>query len=126
MTALVLGLCLIVQCMMHFAVIGFYELNKSYIAKNLCENKDKPQMKCCGKCYLRKQLKKGYEQENPSKGAPTKVEKNEVVAFILPISLPPNHYRIVLPTPTLRTPVYQHLYHSTIPVSIFHPPSISC
>jgi len=34
-----------------------YYANYDYIAKELCENKDKPYLECNGKCYLEKQLK---------------------------------------------------------------------
>lgn len=35
-----------------------YVLNKKYIAANLCENKGRPAMKCEGKCYLCKKIRK--------------------------------------------------------------------
>jgi hypothetical protein len=35
-----------------------YTMNQPYIAANLCENKAKPQLRCKGKCYLKKQLAK--------------------------------------------------------------------
>ncbi|RAJ05167.1 hypothetical protein LX64_02321 [Chitinophaga skermanii] len=38
-----------------------YNLNQAYIAANLCENKNKPQMHCNGKCHLKKQLNKATE-----------------------------------------------------------------
>lgn len=40
-----------------------YELRKTYIIKNFCINKNRPEMNCDGKCYLAKQLKKA-EQGN--------------------------------------------------------------
>jgi len=45
-----------------FVYLGF-EVNQKYIAKELCENKDKPQMHCNGKCYLMKKLKQAQEKE---------------------------------------------------------------
>lgn len=42
-----------------------YEWNKAYIAAKLCENKDKPELKCDGKCYLRKQIQKEIQTEPP-------------------------------------------------------------
>jgi hypothetical protein len=33
-----------------------YAINKEYISKNLCENKDKPMLHCNGHCHLKKQL----------------------------------------------------------------------
>lgn len=40
-----------------------YQLNKKTIAETRCENRDKPEMQCNGKCYLSKQLKKAAEKE---------------------------------------------------------------
>ena len=34
-----------------------YAINFQYIKTVLCENKDRPALRCDGKCYLRKQLK---------------------------------------------------------------------
>ena len=50
-----------------------YFLNKSYIAKVLCINKEKPKMHCNGKCYLARQIK---EQEQQEQQAPS--EKGKV------------------------------------------------
>ncbi len=58
--------------------IDFYA-NQKYIAENLCVNKDKPQMHCCGKCQLRKRLK---QEENNDKQNPERKNenKNEVLS----------------------------------------------
>jgi hypothetical protein len=40
-----------------------YEINKEYISKNLCENKDKPMLHCDGHCHLKKQLDKEDRNE---------------------------------------------------------------
>lgn len=40
-----------------------YWLRKDYITQTACENKDKPEMNCEGKCQLTKQLAKEVEQE---------------------------------------------------------------
>jgi len=42
-----------------------YLLNKDYIAKNLCVNRDKPKSCCKGKCHMIKQLQKA--NQNPEK-----------------------------------------------------------
>jgi sensor domain CHASE-containing protein len=41
----------------------YYQLNKQYITKQLCENRANPKMGCNGHCYLVKQLKKAEENE---------------------------------------------------------------
>ena len=40
-----------------------YAINKEYIAKVLCENIEKPKLKCNGKCHLKKELKKVMEAD---------------------------------------------------------------
>ena len=45
-----------------FVYAGF-ELNKDYIAKNLCVNRDKPWLHCNGKCYFMKKIRQAEEKE---------------------------------------------------------------
>jgi hypothetical protein len=53
-----------------FKVILFlnYEVNKEHITLKYCENKDKPKMKCHGKCHLNKQIKEQDKHTNQDKG----------------------------------------------------------
>lgn len=39
-------------------VYANFWMNQEYIAEKLCENKDKPEMECNGKCHLKKELEK--------------------------------------------------------------------
>lgn len=43
--------------------MAYYYLNQDYIAAQLCENRDRPELKCNGQCFLMKKLK--AEEENP-------------------------------------------------------------
>ena len=43
--------------------VADYIVNYDYIVNVLCENKDKPQLNCDGKCYLAKQLAKEIEDD---------------------------------------------------------------
>lgn len=58
-------------------VAGFYA-NQGYIAKYLCENRDKPQLKCCGKCHLSKKLK---QEDNKDEGNPERKLENKAEVF---------------------------------------------
>lgn len=40
-----------------WGTIAYYHLNRDYIARVLCENRDKPELHCDGKCFLAKKLK---------------------------------------------------------------------
>src|SRR4051812_14025712 len=46
-----------------FIVVG-YELNKDYITKVFCINREQPRLHCNGQCHLKKQLMKAEEKEN--------------------------------------------------------------
>ncbi|GAA3650471.1 hypothetical protein [Flavivirga jejuensis] len=41
-----------------------YIINYDYIVNNLCENKDKVEMQCNGKCYLLKKLQEKNSEED--------------------------------------------------------------
>jgi hypothetical protein len=95
----------------------FY-LNRSYIAKNLCENVDKPMMHCNGKCYLNKKLK---QQQKQDQQAPvSKTEKFDVAPFFVP-KLFSLSETISFIKPVFFTKDESLCYSS--PNSIFHPPS---
>ena len=121
--AIVVFISLFTQCIMQLGVIGWYELHKDYIAKTLCENRDKPQLKCCGKCYLRKQLNK-LDGNNGTKNVPDKIEKSEPVVYILPSIITFSSLQSL--SATVRTPVHQRMHSQQIANTIFHPPSACC
>lgn len=58
-----------------------FKINQDFIAKVLCINKDKPELKCNGKCHLTKQLKKVEEPEEKQAPNNTK-DKREIVYFL--------------------------------------------
>ena len=66
-----------------------YEINKDYIISAHCINKDRPELRCNGMCYLRKQLKQLDNGISPvNKPAPKKNKNNrtEVVYTFSPSS----------------------------------------
>ena len=52
----VLLFSLVVRPLFIVGHIAYYELNIDYITEKFCENKDKPQLQCNGKCHLAKEL----------------------------------------------------------------------
>jgi hypothetical protein len=64
------------QTFSRYILVLDYQLNKNYITRHLCENRDRPAMKCDGKCYLCKKLKKEdkKDQDNPERKADNKFE----------------------------------------------------
>jgi len=71
-----------IQTFSTYIIKADFYLNRSYIAKNLCVNRDNPQMHCNGKCYLAKRIR---EQENPDRQSPTsKNDRFDVAPFFVP------------------------------------------
>jgi hypothetical protein len=94
-----------------------YQLNKNYIAANLCENKDKPGMKCEGKCYLCKRLKneESKDKENPERRAENKFES---ISFQWGFALTHPVPKLI----TLRYLSFQESVYNSFALSFFHPP----
>lgn len=122
-TAIVLMLCLSCQLVLKLSIVAWFEINQEYIAATLCENKNKPELVCCGKCVLTKELKKAddVEQKNQN-NAPSKEERTAMVVFILPeqakISSPFQEIISCIQHPAIAK------HHGILALhSIFHPPS---
>lgn len=61
--AIILLLALVSANLSGFFIYAEFKANQKYIAAALCENRDRPQLHCNGKCYLMKKLKDAEEKE---------------------------------------------------------------
>lgn len=107
------------QCLSKLGLIAYYNINIEYIITELCENKDKPELKCNGKCYLKKKLSKANEAEKQTTGL---LKQSELTAFIS------NSYKqesIKYIEITLLRGYLTDLYSLSLSKAIFHPPSLS-
>ncbi|MCE6991139.1 hypothetical protein [Dyadobacter sp. CY323] len=102
-----------------WGTIAYYQINKEYITRVLCENRDKPQLHCNGKCYLAKKLKE--QQEKQDKQTSELVQNIPVLQlFASPIV----SYEF-LSGPFQQSPVLTFSYHLATyqaPLSILVPP----
>lgn len=64
--ALLLFMVMQVLLLIQWSAVAYYQVNRDFIAKNLCVNRDKPMLNCNGQCYLSKQLKASEEKEQKS------------------------------------------------------------
>jgi len=60
-----------------FAIVINFLANQEFIAQNLCENIEKPELECHGKCYLTKKLKEDEKQKGNDK-----IVQTEVILFV--------------------------------------------
>jgi hypothetical protein len=64
LTAYLLIVSLVSANFTRFFIYAGFELNRNYIATKLCENRNKPQLHCNGKCYFMKKVKQAEEKQN--------------------------------------------------------------
>ena len=116
-------LCLGCQLVLKLSIVAWFEINQEYIAATLCENRNKPELVCCGKCVLTKQLKKADDvTQKGQQNVPSKEERSSTVVFVLP-----DNTHLNIPYQEVAEAV-QHPRQSNhngiiIEQSIFHPPS---
>lgn len=99
------------QC---FFVVAGFELNRKYIAQNLCENRNRPEMHCNGKCVLAKKMKdveqkeQRDEQNNQRQRLQEVIDQNNLIVFFPAVLLrtfePALHN--FNPTPSTRLPFH--------------------
>ena len=95
-----------------------YHINKTYIAKVLCENKEVPQMQCNGKCQLKKQLSEADTQQEKE---PVSVEKlPDVFWAITKTDIALKQFPTEISVSVI-SPIFQL---SSFPSSTFRPPCV--
>lgn len=100
-----------------------YIVNYDYIVKELCENKEKPALKCNGKCHLMKELAKTAEDDkNTSSDKKQNVKQEIEVMFYQDFKSLSCSNSYVFTNNKINS-VYQNLYALTAIQSTFHPPT---
>lgn len=100
-----------------------YVINYDYIVKELCENKEKPELKCNGKCHLAKQLAKAAEEDkNTSSDKKQNVKQEIETMFCQEFKVVSFAKNFVFTNKKINSD-YQNLYALTAIQSTFHPPT---
>ena len=95
-----------------------YEINKLEIIEKFCINKDKPDLKCDGKCHLKATLDKVDEDNNMSNEAESS-SQNQLLLFKVDF----NSIKVTAFTKGIKLiSKYNNLYSYLTQASIFHPP----
>lgn len=110
-----------IQAFSKWMVVVEYNLNKDFIAKNLCLNKARPKMHCNGKCQMMKKLAEEEKQNSEgNNNAPSKMKIQDIVfsdAIFLSVLPPMDKITI-----SFNEDRPLSAYNSPI-ASIFHPPA---
>ncbi|MHA4807233.1 hypothetical protein ACX0G9_03975 [Flavitalea flava] len=106
------------QTFSKWCVILDYQVNREYIAKNLCINRAKPSCCCHGKCYLNKKMSTDEtQQQTPGKGG--QKEESPLQLFTLQNNLPDKSGQTIIVINRTR---YLASVSREVPISVFHPP----
>ncbi len=95
-----------------------FEMNRSYIATNLCENKAKPWLHCNGRCVLMKRIKQAEEREKNEERQAAKSYIQEAFCESRMNMVFNNHLLQVIVTP------YPDFVLSNRRSTIFRPPQV--
>ena len=110
-----------------FWQINFY-FNQNEIAAIECENKDRPEMNCNGKCYLAKQLEKA---DNELAAKKEKQEHSISILKLVETSVFVENWKLKFEVPVfnpkkeLASYYYSSSYYLLLKSDIFHPPTIA-
>lgn len=115
--AIVLSLLIFAVSVKEIAVFLVFKINQSEIAKTLCINRNTPELKCHGKCQLKKVLKESKQQEEELPHA--LVESKQLTLFMN--SLPRNN-PFIKKRKTNLLPLYKNIYTHLLILDVFHPP----
>jgi len=118
-----LMILLLTQTFWKWAIVIEYNLNKDFIAKNLCINRVKTKLQCNGKCQMMKRLAEEEKQNSSNNTNSTTKEKlpDQIFSHEMDKSTTPWLEYITL-SYNEHPPIFKH----DVPVaSTFHPPATS-
>lgn len=110
------------QSFYNLGVTAYWLTHRAYITATLCENKDKPELQCDGKCYLNKKIAEPVsnatkEQESKQPNLEKGLELADCHAF--------SYWELMAKEPNNRSKSVagqQDMRHTTVAQAVFHPP----
>jgi hypothetical protein len=117
--SMVLATLLLVNTMRVSFTYAYYEIDPIGFIEALCENKDRPELQCNGKCHLKKVSK---SQDNNQKTPESIVDFKELLLY----PNPETKFTFIQKSYTSkRFPIaYQNLYSFIETNDCFHPPRV--
>ena len=120
LVAIIALMGILLQTFSQVVIVAEYYANKDYIAKNLCEKRDKPMMHCDGKCCLKKKLAKEAKDQAPSSRNQKDEHAVNLFCSSIKIDWKPNLH-IIVPNTYIS---YNELGTASFHHSVFHPPTV--
>jgi hypothetical protein len=111
-----------VQSFYKLGVITYFQLNREFIAKVLCINKEKPATMCHGQCFLKNKLdlaEKASDSPAPAHAGKEKIEFPTFIVCELSYNFQQVSYAVI------RNTNYLQNSSSVSLAAPFHPPAIA-
>jgi hypothetical protein len=89
--SVILLVALIGSSFSRFFVYAGFELNRQYIASNLCVNKSRPWMHCNGRCFLMKKVKEAEDNEKKQERTSQQTRYQDALPPLSALSIPSFH-----------------------------------
>jgi hypothetical protein len=121
MVAIALIFVLFLPFGLKLTVVMNYLANLNHYSTELCENKNKPELNCNGKCHLSKEIK-AIEQSPEDAPALPEVVKSEISPFLSPLADFQVHNEFCMDK-KLKTD-YTEFASTAHTSGIFHPPRV--
>lgn len=118
--AIVLLICSVSLNLSGLFVFAGFEMNRGYIAKELCINRNRPELHCNGRCYLMNKLKQAQDKEQKQEHQFQKIQLQQPVAL-----LPFVFKQYAIQTIHFRIPLITGMPVARVN-AIFHPPQVIC
>ena len=106
-----------------WGTIAYYHVNKDYIARVLCQNRDKPQLHCDGQCYLAKKLK--TQQDKQDKETNERVQNTPLLQLFCQINQPFQFSTSAIDLPFACPPSSLFKLYVAPCFGLLHPPQIA-
>jgi hypothetical protein len=103
-------------------VYSYYFINPENFIALFCENTDKPELECDGKCYLKK-VSQNQLETTQNDNLPKVTLDLENILLYLDTFTKKWQLATLETTPANARYFYQNLYKSRVNFSIFHPPN---
>lgn len=119
--ALALAVVFLLQLFSSVSIYADFIINNEYIATVLCINKEKPELQCDGKCYLKMELAKDEEKKQSQENI---LKENNKVQFVYEPYATGLPIEIALAVDTQASFYYHQISSQELAFSIFHPPQV--
>lgn len=102
-------------------IFTWFKINQKEITELFCVNKNKPELACDGKCYLKYKLQEATDLENTTSSVPNSIIKQVQEEFLVsPILI----YSNILNTQKVYFHTIINLYFHQVSFSNFQPPRV--